>query len=90
MNVDEIVKQNPEELEKILDEKKDDIIFALKDFGQKLDVVIWGALKECADKENAEVNISKIAEYKNAVKIITQKTDAIINDFLMNKRSAYN
>ena len=88
MNIDEVVKNNPEELERILDEKKDDIIFALKDFGQKLDIVIWGALKEAAG-DDVEVNISEISSYKNAVKIITQKTDAIINNFLADKRKAF-
>ena len=85
-NIEAKVKQNPEVFEEVFKSRKEDIAFALKDLSQKLDIVIWGAITEYADKEGVQVNLEEISSYKTLDKLITKQLDEYIGEFLLQKR----
>ena len=83
MNIEERVKNEPEKFEKILNGKKEDLEFAVKDLSQKLDIVIWGAVSEYAKQENVEANVEDIKKYPTLAKLIEHKVDKVIGEYLV-------
>ena len=83
MIIDEKVKDNPQSFDDVLNGKKEDLEFAVKDFSQKLDIIIWGAVSEYAKKENVDVDIDDIKTYHNLNKIIETRLNKVIGDYLV-------
>ena len=87
MNVEESIKTNPAKFEELLDSKVPFIEEALKDLSSKLDIIFSGALREYCRDEQVEFDINDIRSYKTMNKIITGKLDAVIGEYIKEKRS---
>ena len=83
MTIEESVKKNPEVFEKIMKGKKEDLVYAFKDFAQKLDIVIWSAMAEYAKEEAVDANVQKVADYSTVNKIVEANLDAMMKEFLV-------
>ena len=86
MTIEESIKTNPTQFEKIMDSKAPEIKAALIDLSAKLDVIINGAIKEYCAETGAEVKMDSIPSYKAMNKIITGKLDIIIGEHIKEKR----
>ena len=83
MTIEESVKKNPEVFEKIMKGKKDDLVYAFKDFAQKLDIVIWAAMAEYAKEQEVDANVQKVQDYATVNKIVEANLDSMMKDFLV-------
>ena len=83
MTIEESVKKNPEVFEKIMKGKKDDLVYAFKDFAQKLDIVIWAAMAEYAKEQEVDANVQKVQDYTTVNKIVEANLDSMMKDFLV-------
>ena len=82
MNIEESVKKNPEIFEKILNSKKEDLIYAFKDLAQKLDIVIWSAMAEYAKEASVEANVQNVKDYKTVDALVQHQLDLMMKEFL--------
>ena len=83
MTIEESVKKNPELFEKIMKGKKEDLVYAFKDFAQKLDIVIWAAMAEYAKEQEVDANVQKVQDYTTVNKIVEANLDSMMKDFLV-------
>ena len=89
MTIEERVKQKPEALEKVLNNKKEDFRFAFKSLSQTLDNIIGATMREYAAKEGAEFKIESVKEYKELNKLIEKRLDQMMKEYLVeNKKVA--
>ncbi len=86
MTIEERVKQNPESLLVLVNNKKEDFKFAFKSLSQSLDNIIGAVIRDYAAKENAEYNLDDIKEYSEINKIITAKIDQMMKEFLVDNK----
>ena len=86
MTIEESVKNDATEFQKMLDTRTPEIQEAMNELSKKLDVIIGGAIKEYSEKTGAEVNMDDIPSYKTLNKIITGKIDELIRDHVKDKR----
>lgn len=86
MTIEESIKTNPTQFEKIMETKAPEIKAALIELSAQLDVIINGAIKEYSSETGAEVDMSAIPSYKAMNKIITGKLDKIIGEHIKEKR----
>ena len=83
MTIEESVKKNPKVFETILKGKQEDLIYAFKDFAQKLDIVIWAAMAEYAKEQNVDANVQKVQNYETVNKIVSSNLDEMMKEFLV-------
>ena len=89
MTIEEKVKQNPEALEKLLNNKKENFRFAFKSLSQTLDNIIGSVMREYAAKENAEFKVDDVKTYKELNKLVEKRLDLMMKDYLLeNKKIA--
>lgn len=89
MTIEEKVKQNPEALEKLLNNKKEDFRFAFKSLSQTLDNIIGSVMREYAAKENVEFKVDDVKTYKELNKLVEKRLDLMMKDYLLeNKKIA--
>jgi len=86
MTIEERVKQNPESLLILVNNKKEDFKFAFKSLSQSLDNIIGAVIRDYAAKENAEYNLDDVKEYSEINKIITAKIDQMMKEFLVDNK----
>ena len=86
MTIEERVKQNPESLLILVNNKKEDFKFAFKSLSQSLDNIIGAVIRDYAVKENAEYNLDDVKEYSEINKIITAKIDQMMKEFLVDNK----
>ena len=83
MTIEESVKKNPEVFENIMKGKKEDLVYAFKDFAQKLDIVIWAAMAEYAKDQEVDANVQKVQDYATVNKIVEANLDSLMKEFLV-------
>ena len=83
MTIEEKVKQNPEALLVLVNNKKEDFRFAFKSLSQTLDNIIGAIMNEYASKENVEFNLNDVKNYKELNKLIEKKLDQMMKEFLI-------
>lgn len=86
MTIEERVKQNPESLLILVNNKKEDFKFAFKSLSQSLDNIIGAVIRDYVVKENAEYNLDDVKEYSEINKIITAKIDQMMKEFLVDNK----
>ncbi len=83
MTIEEKVKQNPEALLVLVNNKKEDFRFAFKSLSQTLDNIIGAIMNEYASKENVEFNLNDVKDYKELNKLIEKKLDQMMKEYLI-------
>ena len=83
MTIEEKVKQNPEALLVLENNKKEDFRFAFKSLSQTLDNIIGAIMNEYASKENVEFNLNDVKDYKELNKLIEKKLDQMMKEYLI-------
>ena len=88
MTIEEKVKQNPEALLVLVNNKKEDFRFAFRSLSQTLDNIIGAIMREYAAKENAEFNLNDVKDYKELNKLIEKRLDQMMKEYLVENKKA--
>ena len=86
MTIEERIKDNPEEFKALLDQKTETIQAALRALSQSFDIIFNDTIKEYCGKTGAEFSIDDIPSYKTMNKLITGKIDAVVAEYIQDKR----
>jgi len=86
MTIEESVKKDPTKFQAALDNATPAIEDALKEISVKFDGIFGGVIKQYAESEHVDAEISDIPTYKTVNRMITGRIDELVKGYIRDKR----